>query len=105
MKIILYIDTSNNKEIVIGLEVDGKKDERRQVPNHRKGQIVIPMMQSLLADHALQLKDLSEIKVNAGPGSFTGLRVGITIANTLGQLLQIPVNGKKVGESVEAVYA
>ena len=105
MKTILHINTSNNKEIVIGLEVDGKKDERRQVPNHRKGQIVIPMMQSLLADHALQLKDLSEIKVNAGPGSFTGLRVGITIANTLGQLLQIPVNGKKVGESVEAVYA
>ncbi|MBA3723919.1 MAG: tRNA (adenosine(37)-N6)-threonylcarbamoyltransferase complex dimerization subunit type 1 TsaB [Candidatus Levybacteria bacterium] len=105
MKIILHIDTSNNKEIVIGLEIDGKKDERRQVPNHRRGQIVIPMIQSLLADHALQLKDLTAINVHAGPGSFTGLRVGITIANTLGQLLQIPVNGKKVGEPVDAVYA
>lgn len=105
MRTILSIDTSNNKEIVIALEIDDEKDERRQVPNHRRGQIVIPMIQSLLADHALHLKDINEINVNPGPGSFTGLRVGITIANTLGQLLQIPVNGKKVGEPVEAVYS
>lgn len=101
---VLIIDTSNNKEIVVGLRIDGKEDLRRQEPNHRKGQIVLPMIQSVLEDHKLALKDLTAIEVNPGPGSFTGLRVGITIANTLAQLLDIPINGKR-GETVESVYS
>ncbi len=105
MENILYIDTSNNKEIIISLKIDGKEDIRKQIPNHRKGQVVIPMIQSLLADHKLALKDITGIEVHPGPGSFTGVRVGITIANTLGQLLNIPVNTNKVGESVEAIYS
>lgn len=105
MNTVLHIDTSNNKEIIVGLIIDGKADLRKQVPNHRKGQIVIPMIQSALEDHDLQLKDITAIDVKQGPGSFTGLRVGITIANTLSQLLQIPVNNKKVGETVEAIYS
>jgi tRNA threonylcarbamoyladenosine biosynthesis protein TsaB len=104
MKVLLYIDTSNNKEIVVRLTIDGKEDERREIPNHRKSQVVLPMIQSVLKDHKLHLKDLTEIEVNPGPGSFTGLRVGITIANTLAQLLDIPLNGKK-GTLVEAVYS
>lgn len=104
MKTILLIDTSNNKEIQVGLRIDGREDIRRQVPNHRKGQIVIPMIQSVLADHKVSLKDITAIEVNPGPGSFTGLRVGITIANTLAQLLNVPINGKK-GVPVDAVYS
>lgn len=104
MKVVLCIDTSNNKEIVVGLKIDGKEDLRKQIPNHRKGQIVLPMIQTALEDHKLQLKDLTAIEVNPGPGSFTGLRVGITIANTLAQLLQIPINGNRVGETVDAIY-
>jgi len=38
------------------------------------------------------IKDIKEIKINSGPGSFTGLRVGVTVANMLGFLLDIPVN-------------
>lgn len=104
MKVILYIDTANNKETVIRLSIDGKEDVRTQEPNHRKGQVILPMIQSVLADHDLQLKDITEIEVNPGPGSFTGLRVGITIANTLAQLLDVPLNGQK-GKVVEAVYS
>ncbi len=90
---------------MIRLKIDAREDVRTQIPNHRKSQIVLPMIQSVLADNHIDLKDITEIEVNVGPGSFTGLRVGITIANTLGQLLQVPINGKKVGEAVEAVYS
>jgi tRNA threonylcarbamoyladenosine biosynthesis protein TsaB len=48
-----------------------------------------------LRKNNFEVKDIKEIEVNTGPGSFTGLRVGISVANTLGFVLKIPVNGKK----------
>lgn len=41
----------------------------------------------------MKLSDITEIQVKTGPGSFTGLRVGVSVAKTLGKLLHIPVNG------------
>ena len=104
-EIIIHIDTSNNKEIIVALKIDGKEYLQKKVPDHRKAQVVLPLVEQLLKDHSLKLDDVTGIAVNPGPGSFTGLRVGITIANTLGLLLNIPVNGKKSGETVIAVYS
>lgn len=105
MKKILFIDTSNNKEVKVGLEINGEKFMIEQAIDHRKAQAVLPLTEKLLAEHSLDLKDISEISVNLGPGSFTGLRVGVAIANSLGWLLKIPVNGKPVDEFVEPVYS
>ena len=58
----------------------------------------------MLQKNNLEINQITEIKINKGPGSFTGLRVGVAIANSLGFLLKIPVNGKKVGELEEPVY-
>ncbi len=99
------IDTSNNKEVVVGFKIDDKEYVQKQALDTRKSQLVLPMIEKILKQHELRLKDITAIEVNPGPGSFTGLRVGITIANTLGFLLKVPVNGKKVGEMVEAVYS
>jgi len=46
-------------------------------------------------------ESISEILVNLGPGSYTGLRVGCSVANTLAWALGIKVNGK---DRVEPVY-
>ena len=104
-KKILFIDTSNNKEVKVGLEIDGKKYLVEQAIDYRKAQAVLPIAQELLVEHKLTLQDITAIEVNTGPGSFTGLRVGVAIANTLGFLLKIPVNNNPVGESVEPVYS
>jgi len=101
----LLIDTSSNKEVQVGLEIDEKKFVIKQELDRRKAQAVLPLIEKLLQEHAVNLKDINAIEVQVGPGSFTGLRVGITIANTLGFLLKISINGKKVGEAVEAVYS
>ena len=103
-KIVLFIDTTNNKEMAVGLKIDGKEIVERQALDTRKAQVVLPMLEMMLKQQNLKLKDLTAIEVNPGPGSFTGIRVGLSIANTLGFLFQIPVNGKKVGEPAEAVY-
>lgn len=102
--IILKIDTSNNKEIQVGLDIDGQMFFHKS-PVDRKTQAVLPLTEKLLIENKLTLKDITEINVNAGPGSFTGLRVGVSVANALGFLLEIPINGKKVGELVEPVYS
>jgi tRNA threonylcarbamoyladenosine biosynthesis protein TsaB len=117
----LFIDTSDNKKTVVGLG-----DESIVKPTGpEKSQQVLGLINQILKKNLPRLpcrqtgrqagkktlKDLTEIKVETGAGlpagrqgSFTGLRVGISVANALGWALKIPVNGKKIGELVEPKY-
>lgn len=104
MKVILLIDTTNNKAVTVGLKVDKKEYINQQPLDTRKAQVILPMIEELLKEHSVSLKDLDGIEVNPGPGSFTGIRVGLSVANTLGFLLNIPVNGKKGGGPATATY-
>lgn len=104
-KIIATIDTASKKEVKVGLIIDGEKKEQVRLLDKRKAQAVLPMLDELLQKEKIALADITEIEVNKGPGSFIGVRVGVTIANALGFLLQIPVNKKKIGEFVEPVYS
>lgn len=47
---------------------------------------------------------ISQISVNTGPGSFTGLRVGITVAQIMGLVLGIEVNHKPAGKTIHPKY-
>lgn len=86
----LFIDTSNNKEIIVRLTIDDKSfEEKREIQNNRT-QIVLPLIQELLERHNLTPKDLEKVEVNPGPGSFTGVRVGTAIANALIFGLDLP---------------
>lgn len=100
---IVVIDTSNNKETVVGLKKDGEEIVLR-APSDRKSQHVLPLLAKVLEQSQLTLTQLDTIEVNLGPGSFTGLRVGVAVANTLGLVLQIPINGRPIGKPVEPVY-
>ena len=101
----LILDTSDNKKIMVGLKINNKKYIQTKKITSNKTQIILPMIDKILKKYALKPKDLSEIKINAGPGSFTGLRVGLAIANALSFTLKIPVNGKKIGEIIFPVYS
>ena len=48
---------------------------------------LVPRLAELLASASLRPADVDEVYVSAGPGSFTGLRVGMTVARTMGQML------------------
>lgn len=104
MKVVLLIDTTNNKEMMVGLRIDEKEIIKKQPLDTRKAQVVLPLLEKLLEEQSMTLKNLTAIEVSSGPGSFTGIRVGLSIANTLGFLLKIPVNGNEVGEPAEATY-
>ncbi len=92
--VILYINTSDNKKVEVALSIDGKKISK-SVPNIWTTQLLLPLIDELLKTNKIGLTDLTEIIVHEGPGSYTGLRVGAAVANTLSYFLKIPVNGKK----------
>jgi len=98
----LFIDTSSAEKIIVGLDDKRFETEARK----DKSQKLLPFIDELLKKKKKTVKDISEIEVNTGPGSFTGLRVGVSIANTLGWVLGVPVNGKDLrkGEVVEIDY-
>jgi tRNA threonylcarbamoyladenosine biosynthesis protein TsaB len=50
-------------------------------------------IRDLLASVDLEIKDLQGIACFKGPGSFTGLRIGLTVANALSYSLDIPIVG------------
>ncbi len=52
---------------------------------------LLPKIEELLASEKIRLQDLSGIAVTIGPGSFTALRVGVSVAQGLGMGLEIPV--------------
>lgn len=104
MSNILVIDTSDNKKIVIGIIKNGKKEMVVSDSRKLRSQAALILISKVLKDKKITLNDLTGMQVNTGPGSFTGLRVGISIANAFSYLLKIPVNGKKVGEIELPVY-
>jgi tRNA threonylcarbamoyladenosine biosynthesis protein TsaB len=59
----------------------------------RHGELLAPGITAVLDEVGADRSDLTEIAVGVGPGPFTGLRVGVTTARTLGHVLDIPVRG------------
>ena len=88
---ILDIDTANNKKIVVKLG-DLQLVRIIKVGETKK---LLSLIDKNINDTGSSINRIEEIKVNLGPGSFTGLRVGVAVANALGWALKIPVNGKR----------
>jgi tRNA threonylcarbamoyladenosine biosynthesis protein TsaB len=59
----------------------------------RHAEELLPMMEHLLKTHDLDKAQIDLISVNLGPGSFTGLRIGLATAKGLCQALEIPLVG------------
>lgn len=98
----LFIDTSDREKIIVGI------GEKKFETDSKEGssQKLLPFIENILEKEGKKIEDISEIEVATGPGSFTGLRVGVSVANTLGWALGIPVNGKNIksGGPVDIVY-
>ena len=99
---ILHIDTSDSEKIVVGLDKKKYEADSRE----EKSQKLLSFIDEILTKEGKKIEDINEIKVNTGPGSFTGLRVGVSVANALGWVLGVTVNGKNVqkGEVVDIKY-
>lgn len=53
-------------------------------------QNLMPQVEQVTRDNQLQISDIDAIAVSCGPGSFTGIRIGVSTARALAQILDIP---------------
>ena len=54
---------------------------------------LVPLVDEILRRNGMAIQDIDGIAVSIGPGSFTGIRVGVSTARGLGQSLNIPLVG------------
>lgn len=96
----LFISTYD-KIITIALLKDGEVLEVSKKESSRNHSVyTVNMIDRLLKNNNIDTHYLNEIIVVNGPGSFTGVRIGVTIAKTLAYTLNIPI---KTITSLEAI--
>lgn len=100
---ILQINTKDPKVVVVGLKKNGETVRSLSEENEYGSQVLLPLIVKLVTPPMCNFSDLDGVEVEAGPGSFTGLRVGASVAQALGFVLNIPVNGR-LNKPVEVRY-
>lgn len=63
-------------------------------------EVLMPMIKNLMAKTSANFSDIDMIAVTIGPGSFTGMRTGLSAAHGLALALNIPVHGVTTFEAV-----
>lgn len=88
---ILYIDTSSSFLYAGIINNDKVEAEIKKEFGHKLSEVALPEIVSMFEKNNLQAKDVDKIIVVDGPGSFTGIRIGITIAKVYAWSLKIPI--------------
>ena len=88
---ILFIDTHDE---LITIAIKNKNDLyiKSQESEYSHSVFTMPMIESLFKENNLNVKNLNKIIVVNGPGSFTGIRIGLSIAKTMAYALKIDIN-------------
>lgn len=87
----LFIDT-HDADLLVALYKDNviiDKLEKTSIRNH--SDFAMPLIDELMKNNLLEINAIGEILVINGPGSFTGVRIGVTIAKMLAYTLNIPI--------------
>ncbi len=102
--IVLSLDTSETEKISVVLTRHDKTIRRESHATRRNAQNVLPLIAQVLQDARLAPSQLTQIRVRAGDGSFTGIRIGLSVANILGFLFGIPVIRDLSGSQSSSLY-
>jgi tRNA threonylcarbamoyladenosine biosynthesis protein TsaB len=92
MALLLNIETAT-KNCSVGLAKDGKTIALREIAtqNFSHAEKLHVFIEELFAETQLKLQDLNAIAVSQGPGSYTGLRIGVSAAKGLCYALSVPL--------------
>ncbi|MEU5883660.1 tRNA (adenosine(37)-N6)-threonylcarbamoyltransferase complex dimerization subunit type 1 TsaB [Spirillospora sp. NPDC047279] len=75
-----------------GLGIRGRA-AKEAIDPRRHTELLTPSIAAVLAEAGATAQDLSAIAVGVGPGPYTGLRVGLVTARSMGEALRVPVHG------------
>lgn len=98
--LILGIDTSGKMASVSLMQDDVLLAENSVYTTLTHSQIIMPMCKKLLESVGKTLQDINRIVVSCGPGSYTGLRIGISGVKAMCFALNIGCNGISTLESL-----
>jgi tRNA threonylcarbamoyl adenosine modification protein YeaZ len=86
---LLVLDTGSPL-VSVALARDGEVAAARAVEQHRSSALLLDLIGEVLAEAGITVRDLGGIAALRGPGSFTGLRIGLATALGLHQALGVP---------------
>ena len=87
----LYIDTSSSFLYSAIVEDNKILGEIKEEYGQSLSEVALPRIVSIFNDNNIKPEDIDKIIVVNGPGSFTGIRIGITIAKVYSWSLNIPI--------------
>ena len=88
---ILYIDTSSNYLYTSIVDKDKLIGEIKKDYGQSLSEVALPEIASIFNNNNISPKEIDKIIVVNGPGSFTGIRIGITIGKVYAWSLNIPI--------------
>lgn len=88
---ILFIDT-HTELITIALKTKDNLFIKTKESEYSHSIYTMPMIEEIFKENNLDVKDLEEIIVINGPGSFTGIRIGLSIAKTISYALGLKIH-------------
>lgn len=89
---ILCIDTSTKSGLVL-LKLKNKVLKEQIDPPHNQAALLIPTIQKIIENAKININTLDFISVITGPGSFTGIRIGIAAAKSISLSINKPTIG------------
>jgi tRNA threonylcarbamoyl adenosine modification protein YeaZ len=89
-RVFLAIDTTTER-FTVALGSGEKVYALKEIEGRRHSDRLIPSIKEVLKKANMEFSDIDAVGVCGGPGSFTGIRVGLSCAVTMGQVLEIPV--------------
>lgn len=102
--IVLAMDTSSVNATVAVCNENKILGEYTISSERAHSQMIMPMLESMLSSLSMTVKDVDVFAVCLGPGSFTGVRIGMAAMKTLAQTLSKPIVGISATESVAASF-
>mgnify|MGYP003319639356 CR=1 FL=1 len=88
---IKLILDSSNKSLAVGIADDKVIDSTSYEAWQSQSEHMIPEIDALLNKHNFSRNDIGEVVVTIGPGSYTGIRISLTIAKVVCLALNIPM--------------
>ncbi len=88
--LLLAVDTATEITVVSLMKDEALVAEATR-DGKRHSRVLLRLVDGVLKDEGLEPRDIDVLAVGVGPGSFTGVRVGVTFAKTLAVVLGIPL--------------
>lgn len=87
----LVIDTATDYLYLAYMENEALKDDVHEPGKNDHSVKVVPQIKAILDKNNLALADINQVIIGVGPGSYTGVRIGVSIAKMIGYMNDVDV--------------